>query len=252
MPMRSRALHPVTLIPCKVAAMIQFLRGGRGCVKPSDPTTWFQWSRATALQVPGLHATGALKLNGCFAVAGWQSSTMFGIIFAPMESLIYQETPIVHLAGNTFVNVPTVLQYDQTPLIQVLRAAEAGFTTEIPIYHSDGTYLAKVVGSQIYPTADGKKAGVTLRHPEHATVCELDGKTIFELIRQDAAALKTRAELYTPDGSFIKCADDNLAASPTSRIKAAARPACSGFSISGAEQSARKPRRSSAVRNLCR
>jgi hypothetical protein len=161
--------------------------------------------------VPGLHATGALKSNGCFAVAGWQSSTMFGIIFAPMESLIYQETPIVHLAGNTFVNVPTVLQYDQTPLIQVVRAAEAGFTTEIPIYHSDGTYLAKVVGSQIYPTADGKKAGVTLRHPERATVCELDGKTIFELIRQDAAALKTRAELYTPDGSFIKCADDNLA-----------------------------------------
>jgi hypothetical protein len=27
--------------------------------------------------------------------------------------------------------------------------AEAGFTTEIPIFHSDGTYLAKVVGSQI-------------------------------------------------------------------------------------------------------
>jgi|SRR5437764_14971012 len=128
-----------------------------------------------------------------------------------MDSLIYQEAPVVHLASNTFVGVPTVLQYDDTPLIQIVRAAEAGFTTEIPIYHSDGTYLAKVVGSQIYPTAAGEKAGVTLRHPGHATVCELNGKAIFEIIREDAAALKTQAELYTPDGSFIKCADESLA-----------------------------------------
>jgi hypothetical protein len=107
--------------------------------------------------------------------------------------------------------VPTILQYYDVPLISVVRAAKAGFTTEIPIYHSDGTYLAKVVGPQIYATDDGKKAGVTLRHPGHATVCELNGQTLFELIREDAAALKTRAELYTPNGSFIKCADTGLA-----------------------------------------
>jgi hypothetical protein len=127
-----------------------------------------------------------------------------------MESLIFQESPVVHLAGNVFVEVPTVLQYEDTPLIQVVRAAKAGFTTEIPIYHSDGTYLAKVVGSQIYATEDGKKAGVTLHHPGHATICELNGKQIFEIIREEAAALRTQAELYTPDGSFIKCAE-NLA-----------------------------------------
>jgi hypothetical protein len=127
-----------------------------------------------------------------------------------MEPLIFQESPVVHLASNAFIEVPTVLQYDETPLIQVVRAAKAGFTTEIPVYHSDGTYLAKVVGSQIYPTDDGKKAGVTLRHLGHATICELNGKTIFEIIREEAAALRTQAELYTPDGSFIKCAE-NLA-----------------------------------------
>ena len=49
-----------------------------------------------------------------------------------------------------------------------------------------------------------------MRHPGHATVCELDGKTLFELVREDAAALRTQAELYTPDGSFIKCADADL------------------------------------------
>ena len=90
-----------------------------------------------------------------------------------MDSLIYQEAPVVHLASNTFVGVPTVLQYDDT--------------------------------------AAGEKTGVTLRHPGHATVCERNGKAIFEIIREDAAALKTQAELYTPDGSFIKCADESLA-----------------------------------------
>ena len=128
-----------------------------------------------------------------------------------MESLIYEQFPVVHLASNTFVEVPIVLQYDNVPLIQVVRTAEAGFTTEIPIFHSDGTYLAKVVGSQIYATPDGTKAGVTLRHPGCATVCELNGQTLFELIREEAASLKTRAELYTPNGSFIKCADTSLA-----------------------------------------
>ena len=130
----------------------------------------------------------------------------------PSDSLIYQQSPVVHFATNTFVEVPTILQYDDIPLIQVVRTADAGFTTEIPIYHSDGTYLAKVVGSQIYATDDGKKAGVTLRHPGHATICELAGQTLFEIVREGAAALKAHAELYTPTGCFIKSADEDFAA----------------------------------------
>src|SRR6266542_407800 len=145
-----------------------------------------------------------------FLVAGKHFSAL-NFASCSMESLIYQEAPIVHLASNTFIDVPTVLQYEDVPLISVVHVAEAGFTAEIPIYHSDGTYLAKVVGSQIYPTAAGKKAGLILRHPGHATVCELNKQTLFELIREEAAALKTRAELYTPDGSFIRCADEGLA-----------------------------------------
>jgi len=31
--------------------------------------------------------------------------------------LIYQTTPTVTLATNTFINVPTILQFDETPLI---------------------------------------------------------------------------------------------------------------------------------------
>jgi hypothetical protein len=128
-----------------------------------------------------------------------------------MENLIFQQSPIVHFATNAFVNVPTILQYEQTPLIQVVRVADAGFTAEISIYHSDGTYLARVRGSQLYPTEAGKKVGVTLRHPDRGTVCELDGKLVFELTRTAAAALKTEAARCAADASFIKCWNDEWA-----------------------------------------
>ena len=40
------------------------------------------------------------------------------------------------------------------------------------------------------------------------TVCELDGKTLFEIQRQGAASISAHAELYTPDGAFVKCPAD--------------------------------------------
>ncbi len=125
--------------------------------------------------------------------------------------LVFKKTPEVELATNRFINVPVVLQYDETPLIEVVKEMDVGFSIQIPIYHSDGTYLAKLKGSQLYLTDEGKKAGVTLRHPDKMTVCEIDGKPVFELTRKDAAALKTQAELYTPDASFIRCSDAGLA-----------------------------------------
>ena len=125
--------------------------------------------------------------------------------------LVFQKSPEIELATNRFINVPIILQYDVTPLIEVVRELNVGFNIQIPIYHSDGTYLAKVKGSQIYLTDDGKKTGVTLRYPDKMTVCEIDGRTVFEIKREEAAALKTKAELYTPDAAFIRCSNDNLA-----------------------------------------
>lgn len=127
-----------------------------------------------------------------------------------MDSLIFQQSPHFELAGNIFVNVPVILKYEDIPLIQIVKEAAAGFTSEISIYHNDGTYLAKVKGSQAYPTEAGKKAGVVMKYPAGLTVCELNGKIVFELARKEAAALKGAAELYTPDGAFIKTSDTGL------------------------------------------
>lgn len=126
------------------------------------------------------------------------------------KSLVFQESPVVELATNKFVNVPIILQFDETPLIEVLKEIQAGFTTQFSIYHSDGTYLAKVVGSRLFTTPDGDKANIVLRHPQGMTVCEMEGQTLFELHRQGAAALKTTAELYTPSGVFVRANDAGL------------------------------------------
>jgi len=121
-----------------------------------------------------------------------------------MDKLIFTQSPAVTIATNTFINVPVILQYDETPLILIVQAQPAGYTTQIPIYHSDGTYLAKVIGSRLFPTPAGEKAGLKLEHPPKMTVCKLGDRTLFEIIREEAAALKTRAELHAPDGYFVK------------------------------------------------
>lgn len=124
-----------------------------------------------------------------------------------MDKLIYQTSPIVTLATNKFIKVPIILQYDDTPLISIIKEQALGFTTEIPIYHPDGTYLAKVKGTRVYPTKDGEKAGIKMVHPRDMTVCEMNGKTLFEITHEKGDAFRTQAELYTPSGFFVKSAD---------------------------------------------
>jgi hypothetical protein len=120
------------------------------------------------------------------------------------EQLVFSNSPTVEFASNLFTGVPVILQADDAPLIEMVKEEKAGFTTQISIYHKDGTHLAKVKGSQLYLTPDGEKAGLKLRHPGLLTVCELENETLFELRRDHAAALKLTAELYTPTGGFIK------------------------------------------------
>lgn len=127
-----------------------------------------------------------------------------------MEKLIYQNAPKVTLATNQFVNVPIILQFDDTPLIQIIKEEALGFTTEIPIYHPDGAYLAKIKGTRVYPTEDGKKVGIEMRHPKDMTVCEMEGKTLFEIYHESGDAFRTHAELYTPNGFFVKSTDKPL------------------------------------------
>jgi len=121
--------------------------------------------------------------------------------------LIFQSSPSITVATNTFINVPVILKYEDTPLMEVIKEQGIGFTTQIPIYHSDGTYLAKVKGNRIFPTEAGKKANINIRDEQGKFICSLENKVMFELTHGIGDSFKANAELYTPDGYFVKCSD---------------------------------------------
>jgi len=121
--------------------------------------------------------------------------------------LYFQESPEVTVATNTFINVPVILQYEDTPLMEIIKEQSLGFTTQIQIYHSDGTYLAKVKGNRIYPTPEGKKMNIEIIDDFGKFACILQNKTLFELSHGVDNNFKAEAELYTQDGRFVKCSD---------------------------------------------
>ena len=129
-----------------------------------------------------------------------------------MDEIIYQSHPDVVIATNTFRNVETILQFEDVPLIEVGKFFDAGYTTRFNVYHSDGTHIAVVKGSQIYLTEAGKKASLKTRHEQNLTACELEGKTIIELRRDGPAAIKGWAELHAPEGVFVKATDADMSA----------------------------------------
>lgn len=130
-----------------------------------------------------------------------------------MNKLIFQTSPIVTLATNKFINVPVILKFDDTNLIEIVREDRFNFTTKIPIYHSDGTELAVARGNRLFPTEIGKKAGITIDKYVGLWVCKMDNKPLFEIRLQTGDSFKISAELYAPEGYFVKCTD-----SPTPQI----------------------------------
>jgi len=121
--------------------------------------------------------------------------------------LLFNETPRVEFATNTFIDVPVILQYEDEPLIEVFQQIDAGYTTRFRVFNSSGDLLAAVGGPQMYPTDAGRRTGIELRHEHLKTICVLDGQELFEMVRVGAAGLKTAAELYAPDGRFILARD---------------------------------------------
>jgi hypothetical protein len=124
-----------------------------------------------------------------------------------MKELVYHSSPAVTFATNTFINVPIILQFDDTPLVSIVREAALAYTTEIPIYHADGTYLAKVRGTRVYATKEGKAAGVVVGQLPNMWVCTVAGRTAFEIHHQQGDAFRVEAELNTPTGYLVKVDD---------------------------------------------
>lgn len=59
----------------------------------------------------------------------------------------------------------------------------------------------------MYLTKEGEKAGLKIEKFQNLWVCTMDKQTLFEIQQQTGDAFKTTAELYTPEGYFVKCSD---------------------------------------------
>jgi hypothetical protein len=124
------------------------------------------------------------------------------------DGLIFTQIPAVSIASNQFFcQIP--IRYKDEAVVEFVKELTT-YISKIPIFHPDGTKLAVVKASQLFLTKEGEKAGLTLRYPPNFTVCELAGKTLFEIERQGATALKMSAELYTNDGFFLKWASEQF------------------------------------------
>jgi hypothetical protein len=131
------------------------------------------------------------------------------------DFLIYNTSPVVTYCSNEFENVPVILQFEDSPLVSVVKEQDLCHTTEIAIHHSDGTYLAKVRGTRIYPVHATGSEGIQIRQTKDATICTLAGSTAFEIHHSAGAAFRLQAELYTPTGLFVKGTDAFKLAAPT-------------------------------------
>ena len=135
----------------------------------------------------------------------------------PSHSLIFAQSPEIVIATNLFrCRIP--IRYKDTPMLEFTKDTTTSrteqFTSKIPIFHPDGTKLAVAKGNQLHLTKEGEKAGIKMKYHPDTTACELDGKTIFEIKRNGAAALKMTAELYACEGYFLKWSDDAFSGMP--------------------------------------
>lgn len=81
---------------------------------------------------------------------------------ADEAELFFFTSPEVEFASNVFVNVPTIFQYDDTPLVEVVQAKTATYSAQFRIFDQDGIYVAKAVGTQLFLTPEGKKSNLVL------------------------------------------------------------------------------------------
>lgn len=119
------------------------------------------------------------------------------------EKFYYQPSPIIELGTNKFIDVPVILKYQDTVLTEMVKEVDLGYTTEFTIYHNDGTGLAKVKGTRIYPIKDGADPNIKIVKHAGAWQVLLADKTIIEVQHITGGAFRFFGELHTPDGNLL-------------------------------------------------
>ncbi len=112
---------------------------------------------------------------------------------------------------NWFVNIPIIVQFDETPLLQFVPSVEATPESVCQIFSENGDDLGRLKGKRLFLTEDGEKAGVTIRHLDGVDVLEKGKQTLCELRKPNPYELHPTIELYSPTGTLLTGAPDQVA-----------------------------------------
>lgn len=110
---------------------------------------------------------------------------------------------VVQFAGNTFDDVPVILQYESTPLLWLADAVSGRLESRAKVYNRDGVYIAKLRGRRLDRTMDGEKSNIEVRHGDGLLALLLDGAPLAEFRRTSPALLEVQTELYSPTGVLL-------------------------------------------------
>ena len=124
------------------------------------------------------------------------------------DTLLFLNWPKVTMGSNSFIDVPVILKYDNLNMIEIIKEPGFGYTTQIPIFDAEGTYLATAKGSTLVTTDESEIGDLALAQNGDSTICTLDGKTLFEIVREEGDEFLIKAELFTPEGYSIKYISD--------------------------------------------
>ena len=124
------------------------------------------------------------------------------------DTLLFTNWPKVSMGSNTFIDVPTILKYDNLNMIEIIKEPGYGYTTQIPIFDAEGTYLATAKGNSLIFSDETTDGDLKLEQDIDGTTCTLDGKMLFEITRSDGDSFDIKAELFTPEGYRIKYISD--------------------------------------------
>ncbi len=110
---------------------------------------------------------------------------------------------VVKFASNTLINVPVILQFEDTPLLEVVRSIHGQPDDKIALFASDGGKLGYMQGERLFLTSDGEKVGAKIDHKADAKVLRIDGKERYVLRKPRPFEMHPKFELYTPTGILV-------------------------------------------------
>ncbi len=118
----------------------------------------------------------------------------------------------IRLGGQTFINVPVLLEVNGESLFTVRRHEDTGeVSIDCDVYGEDGEKIASIKRNNAYP---GDKASYTVdRSEDHMTLTESSSGIVLAQIKKRGGAqgseLDVSVSTYLPDGQLLKAGPDS-------------------------------------------